>query len=313
MSRQLTEEEYRLKLIEKHGTDHYDYSNINFTKAVNKIQILCKKCNTIFIQKAGNHMSGQGCPTCYGKNKNTKEQLIGKIKIAHPNLTNIRYISGEGLKSIFSTTCKVCNIEFNKKALLLISKKHGCKVCSSINKSKLLRLNYEEFVERAVYKHGTAYDYTDTKIIMSSKKANIKCNTCNQIFYQEPHNHLRGSRCSHCFPSKGFSTKRFFKGIATVFYIIELPNNIYKFGITSKSVETRYLSEGNNYKIIYQTTFFDGTLAWELEKLVGKTFRDSLFKGSSPFNYTGVTECITVNPINKIQNLIHKVFNKETI
>ena len=45
--------------------NHYDYSNVIFTKLRSEISIICKSCNLTFIQRANNHLSGQGCSRCH--------------------------------------------------------------------------------------------------------------------------------------------------------------------------------------------------------------------------------------------------------
>ena len=55
------------KFIEKakqiHG-DKYDYSKIIYTKAINKVIIICKKHGE-FFQQSNLHLHGSGCVNCY--------------------------------------------------------------------------------------------------------------------------------------------------------------------------------------------------------------------------------------------------------
>ena len=51
------------KAIAVHG-DKYDYSEVKYTRADEKVSIICKKCGTHFMQLAGNHLKGKGCPVC---------------------------------------------------------------------------------------------------------------------------------------------------------------------------------------------------------------------------------------------------------
>lgn len=62
MSRRLTTEEFIIRSKEIHG-DKYDYSKSVYVNNRSKVVILCK-IHGIFVQKAGNHMSGQGCKSC---------------------------------------------------------------------------------------------------------------------------------------------------------------------------------------------------------------------------------------------------------
>ena len=51
------------KAESKHG-DKYDYSMVQFTKAKDKVIIVCKTHGQ-FLQTPNNHLSGYGCPKCY--------------------------------------------------------------------------------------------------------------------------------------------------------------------------------------------------------------------------------------------------------
>lgn len=46
----------------RHG-DRFDYSKSVYNRSVDKVEIICKKHGS-FMQKANNHLNGQGCPAC---------------------------------------------------------------------------------------------------------------------------------------------------------------------------------------------------------------------------------------------------------
>ena len=61
--RRLTQDEFLKRAKEVHG-DKYDYSITEYKGRNKKIKIICKNCNKIFEQNAGNHLCGRGCPNC---------------------------------------------------------------------------------------------------------------------------------------------------------------------------------------------------------------------------------------------------------
>lgn len=74
-------EEFIKKATTIHG-DKYDYSNVEYVNAFTKVDILCKKHNTIFQQIPNSHLNGRGCPECgveysNGFSKCEKELLKG--------------------------------------------------------------------------------------------------------------------------------------------------------------------------------------------------------------------------------------------
>ena len=63
---------FEKKAKEIHG-DKYDYSLVNYEKALKKVKIICPT-HGIFEQKPSNHLLGQGCPKC-GKFSKGEEKI----------------------------------------------------------------------------------------------------------------------------------------------------------------------------------------------------------------------------------------------
>lgn len=85
-------------------------------------------------------------------------------------------------------------------------RKKGCPLCS-----KNYHINTEEFIKRAIKKHGDRYDYSEVKYINSLNDIIIICKEHGR-FYQNPSIHLQGSNCPRChFDSLMSSTERFIK------------------------------------------------------------------------------------------------------
>ena len=58
----LTNQKFIERSVKIHG-NLYDYSVTNYLSINNDVKIICKE-HGIFLQNAGNHMSGNGCPVC---------------------------------------------------------------------------------------------------------------------------------------------------------------------------------------------------------------------------------------------------------
>lgn len=58
----------------------------------------------------------------------------------------------------------------------------------------------EQFIEKAIKKHGDKYDYSLVEYVNNKTPIKIKCNKCGGIFEQLPKNHLSGNGCSICNP-----------------------------------------------------------------------------------------------------------------
>jgi very-short-patch-repair endonuclease len=62
------------------------------------------------------------------------------------------------------------------------------------------KLTKDEFVNRAVLKHGSKYDYSKTEYIDSYTKVCILCPEHGE-FWQTPHSHMSGCGCPGCSES----------------------------------------------------------------------------------------------------------------
>lgn len=56
-------DEFIIKAIGIHGDD-YNYQYVKYENAKTKVDIICNKCSTKFLQTPVDHLSGRGCPKC---------------------------------------------------------------------------------------------------------------------------------------------------------------------------------------------------------------------------------------------------------
>ena len=90
----LTKEIFIEKANGLHGKI-YDYSETEYIHGKEKIKIKCNK-HGIFEMLPINHLKGQKCPTCSGRNKITNELFIEKAKKIHGDkydYSQIEYIN----------------------------------------------------------------------------------------------------------------------------------------------------------------------------------------------------------------------------
>ena len=70
-----------------------------------------------------------------------------------------------------------------------------------------IRYSTARFIVRAQSVHGTAFDYSKAEYQGALVKLCIVCPQHGE-FMQRPHNHLRGTGCPACGPSKHAETRR---------------------------------------------------------------------------------------------------------
>ena len=84
-----------------HG-DLYDYSNIDYTKRLDKVKIICSKHGE-FWQTPANHLNGQGCPNCL---KIDTEEFIKRAKEIHRDLYDYSKVVCLNSQTKVIITCK---------------------------------------------------------------------------------------------------------------------------------------------------------------------------------------------------------------
>ena len=80
----LTLQEFIQKAESVHGKGIYDYSFVNYINNDTNVKIKCLYHDSIFEQKAGNHLNGAGCPEC-GKERQhlSIDEFIKKAEEIH--------------------------------------------------------------------------------------------------------------------------------------------------------------------------------------------------------------------------------------
>ena len=188
-SKFMTTESFILKAREIHR-GKYDYSKVNYTKAGEKICIICPEHGE-FWQKANNHLSGNGCPFCCNNIKTTTEEFIKRANIVHNNkydYSKVNYID---------MNTKVCIICPEHGEFWQTPSSHlsgcGCRKCAFPNAN----MTTEEFIKRANIVHNNKYDYSKVNYVNVITKVCIICPEHGE-FWQLPNEHLRGKGCYLC-------------------------------------------------------------------------------------------------------------------
>jgi len=193
----LTTEDFIKKSRNIHGYK-YDYSLVNYINNHIKVKIICPK-HGIFEQTTYTHYNGCGCPKCAGQFMNTK-YFIQKAKEKHNNKYDyslVNYINNYIKVKIICSK----HGEFLQRPNDHLSDK-GCPKCNGG-----VKLNCEEFIEKAKIKHSDKYDYSLVDYINSITNVKIIC-SIHGIFKQKPANHLRGCICQKCAAIKKANNRK---------------------------------------------------------------------------------------------------------
>jgi hypothetical protein len=145
--------------------------------------------------------------------------------------------------------------------------------------------NTQDFIQKAINKHGNKCDYSLVEYVKSNTKVKIICNK-HGSFWQRPDHHYRGSGCSSC---QNFGYRPNLEGN---FYILR-SGNITKVGICNRPVEERLKniskSSGKVFTKFFELQFNCGKLPLIVETEVLRYLK-SIYK-SPKESFDGSTEC----------------------
>lgn len=178
--------------IEKANLIHknkYDYTKTVYGGGKNSIIIICP-VHGEFTQQASAHLSGQGCPKCYGHNKTTTD-FINESLIIHGD--KYEYSKSEYINSKTDVIiiCKVHG-DFNQTPNAHL-RGTGCPTCSGN-----IKLTTDSFIEKAKIVHGDKYEYSKTVYGSSNKDSLIITCKDHGDFNQRAFDHLQGCGCPNC-------------------------------------------------------------------------------------------------------------------
>ena len=187
--KKLTTNEFVEKSRKIHG-NKYDYSKVDYINNRIEINLICP-IHGIFQQVPYHHLGGRGCADCGGSKKWNIEKFIEEAKKVHGDkycYNEATYINGiTPLKII----CKIHGEFFQSPGNHLSGKECG-KCIGNV------RLNTDEFIEKANKIHNNKYDYSVSVYGQNNnEKIKIICPT-HGMFLQDPSHHLSGRGCAKC-------------------------------------------------------------------------------------------------------------------
>lgn len=130
------------------------------------------------------------------KPKLTTEIFIERANKIHCNTYDYSLSNYIGTYDKIKIICKEHGI-FEQSPNMHINSKQGCYKCARYRIKESHRLSTEEFINKAISKHGDKYDYSTSLYISSHSKIEIICKK-HGSFKQNPNSHLDGHGCKFC-------------------------------------------------------------------------------------------------------------------
>ena len=283
----LTTEEFISRSNKVHG-DKYLYDKIKYINTKTKLTITCKK-HGLFAQVPDSHLAGNGCPTCSGSIRITTESFIARAKTVHNDFYGYKSVDVSGGRVKVRITCPLHG-DFNQAPTEHLLGR-GCLKCGKERTANILKMNKDDYIDRASEIHGGKYDYSRICYKNNRDKIIIICPE-HGLFTQRAGNHISGIGCPGC-ASGGFDQTK----PAILYYLrVETRTHLlWKIGITNRTVYERFFGEDAKKITILKTWHYDsGREAMLREKKVLKEFDEFRYRGLNRIlNLFGDTELFT--------------------
>lgn len=176
------------KFKKVHG-DKYDYSLVNYRNSNTKVEIICRK-HGMFKQTPSSHLSGRGCPLCYGTPRKDKNDFLNNCKIVHNNKYDYSLVDYKGAHYKIKIICPIHG-EFEQVARSHL-RGNGCPKCAGLDKG-----TNEKFIKISNKIHNNKYDYSLINYKNNKSVIKIICPIHGE-FEQRAIDHMSGSGCSKC-------------------------------------------------------------------------------------------------------------------
>ena len=175
----------------------------------------------------------------------------------------------------------------------------GCRKCfeaeSAITRTKDIDTLIKELMLITRFNYPTL---TSTSLIKSHDRVLTECKKCGNTKQHKVCHILSGKAgCRICFNSlNGWSADRY-KGKETILYFVRI-NNLYKIGLTMKSVASRYYKElkaGYDIEVIFTIKYSNGAEAFKEEQRIIEENIKFRYKGDKMLIDGGDSELFITN------------------
>jgi len=325
----LTSQELYQRAISYHGTEHYDYTNTDFSSLKTDTSVYCNYCEKEFPVNLGRHLSTKkpsGCPSCKFK-KLSKLYMMSEedFKEDCRKVHNGYYLYPEGI-TIYKG---------NKESIFYICPEHGlreqnagkhksgqgCALCEGSYKRSL------EDIHDYMNKHKEMFsdiELLSTEYINHNTLMQWRCLIPNCGYEWAASwgkvkgtGGRKGRRCPECAgllnDTKAEKHKDKWVHIPAMVYVLECLDEdntlFYKIGYTQRTVDVRYYDKRVKftYKVLkeYKSNKYECV---RFEKRLLRAHTDNIKKYKPVHKFHGHTECYTeLLPWEVIDDLAEKI------
>lgn len=251
--KQSNTEEFVKKAKAVHG-DRYDYSKVDYVKAIKPVVITCR-IHGDFPQSPNNHLNGAGCPKCTAMAIPDTETFVRRAQRKHGDRYDYSKTSYTGAHNRVTIGCHIHG-DYEQVAADHL-RGAGCHKCGIIEGAKKKSYTTEEFKQRARAVHGDRFDYSKSVYVDDKTPLTIICPKHGE-FLQRPAAHIRSNGCRVCSASKGellIAETLVAEGIKYI-HEYRLPGTKYKYRYDFYIPEYNLLIEYHGVQHYKHTAFF---------------------------------------------------------
>ena len=194
--RKLTNDAVLKSFVEKHG-DLYDYSRVDYKDSASPVLIGCRIHGFVEVTTY-QHLNTGGCHECGKLKKKTPtsfEEFVSRAKATHGEKYSYHKESFSLMHNRTKITCKTHG-DFTQQAASHVVGR-GCQKCALIVMGNTHKDSSEDFLKKAVAKHGDTYDLSLVEYKHHDVDITIGC-TAHGQFQMRPDRFLKGQACPVC-------------------------------------------------------------------------------------------------------------------
>lgn len=231
-----------------------------------------KNSNTILDIECDKGHIYQSRYTYFQSGKGRCHICKGGVRYTHEYVEKQYLSEGYKLESIYknnSTNMTIVCPEGHRTEAKYICWQAGAR-CSVCNGGKRHTV---EYIKSQLKKEN--YTFLDKEYTNAFSKINAMC-PLGHIYKTTYSTWQKGCRCTVCAKS-GFDPNKY-----ALFYYLRFETsvgNLYKMGITNRTIEARYCTEKTPYTVLYEELFILGNLAKEKESELKLKFKKYKYKG----------------------------------
>lgn len=299
MSAKVSTEDFIKKASIVHS-NKYDYSASIYTKAKEKITIICPEHGK-FMQQAADHLNGSGCRECR-KTKlssilaHTTDIFITKAQTVHGKKYDYSKVVYKNNHTKVDIICKEHGV-FSMAPLNHLSQQQGCPTCGNITRTNKNTKLLSTFIKQANLVHANKYDYSKSIYTKDASPIVITCPIHGE-FTKTANGHLAGQGCPSC------SKYGFDRNSPGILYYLSINNGqAYKIGITNRTVEERFLvSDLQKIEVVQYWHYDKAEKALNKETKIKQLCKNYRYTGTNLLS-SGNTELFNINILKEIKDV----------